>query len=538
MTDDTLERGRDAYARRAWREAHRLLRPATEPEDLERLAIAASLVGRDQESTDTWGRAHQEWMRRRETARAARSAFWLAMGLMHRGDMAQAGGWFARAQRLVEETGGESVEQGLLMVPAGLQRLYGGDPAGALEMFHQARALGRRFGHADLVAMSCLGEGSARIHSGDPTAGTALLDEAMVSVTSGETSPVVAGIVYCATIEACQEMFDLRRAQEWTAALTRWCESQPDLVPFRGQCLVHRAEVMQVHGSWPEALDEARRACDRLSEPFSPALGSALYQLGELQRLRGEQGEAEESYARAAEHGRGPQPGLALLRLAQGDVDAALAGIRRALDEAPGPVPRARLLPAAVDVMLAAEDVPAARAAADELCAIANQLGAPWLRAHAAHATGAVLLADGDARPALSELRSAESLWQTLSAPYEMARTRLLLAAACREVGDTDGCAMEERAARRAFEQLGAALDLAGLDVPRAPSSTQPATGLTGRELEVLRLVAAGKTNRAIAGELVISEKTVARHVSNIFTKLGLSSRAAATAHAYKHGLV
>jgi len=357
----------------------------------------------------------------------------------------------------------------------------------------------------------------------------------MVAVTSDEVSPIVTGDVYCSVIEACQESFDLRRAQDWTQALSRWCDSQPDLVPYRGQCLLHRAELMQLRGAWEDAMDEARQASTRLAaRPGRPSVGAALYQQAELHRLRGEVSAAEEAYRQAGEAGREPQPGLARLWLAQGRTRAAQAAIRRAVDEADDTLTRSRLLPALVEIMLAADDLPAARAGAGELAGIAEGLGAPLLRALAAHAQGAVLLAEDRPQAALGPLRRAWSDWQELEAPYEGARVRVLLSLACRRLGDEETARMELDAARRVFQRLGAAGEVARLaEQPRAPAG-----GLTAREVQVLREVAAGKTNRAIAADLFLSEKTVARHVSNILGKLGLASRSAATAYAYENGLV
>ncbi|MFN2539557.1 MAG: LuxR C-terminal-related transcriptional regulator, partial [Mycobacteriales bacterium] len=325
---------------------------------------------------------------------------------------------------------------------------------------------------------------------------------------------------------------------EWTAALTRWCEAQPGLVPFRGNCLVHRAEILRLHGAWSEAYDEATRAREWLAEVAAdPVLGSAYYQLGELHRLRGEYTEAETAYKQASQFGHETQPGLGLLRLAQGHLDSARAAIQRGLDEAPGGLARARLLAAQVEVALACADVAAGRAAADELTTLAEQVEAPLLRAHAKHADGAVLLAEGETRRALGVLRTAWSIWQELEAPYDAARVRVLLGQVCRALGDEDTAEMELDAARWVFQELGAAPDLALVKLSTRGAVVAPG-GLSLREVQVLRLVAAGKTNRAIAEELFLSEKTVHRHVSNIFMKLDVSSRSGATAYAFQHQLV
>jgi DNA-binding NarL/FixJ family response regulator len=508
------------------------------PDDLELLATAAYLTGHDGESTDAWARAHQARVDRGEQDQAVRCAFWLGFGLVQRGEMAQGGGWLARAQHLLEQHRLDCVERGYLLASEALVAMAGGDHEGARHRFEEAGALARRFGDADLAALSAVGQGQGLLAAGRGPDGMRLLDEAMVSVTARETSPVVSGIVYCAVIDACHRAFDLRRAGEWTAALDRWCERQPGLVPYRGQCLVHRAQILQVRGEWAEATAAAEQACAVLADPPRPAAGMAHYELGELHRLRGEFEAAEEEYRRAHAFGHQPQPGLALLRLAQGRLDAATASVRAALDNASDHVSRARLLPAYVEVMLAADRASEARAAAGELAELAGGVGTSALQAVAAQSQGAVLLAEGEPRAALDALRRAWRVWQELDAPYQAAQARVLVAAACRAVDDHDAADLECSAAREVLEQLGAGPALARLDaLVAAPVPGGRGRPVTARELEVLRLVAEGRTNREIAGALVISEKTVERHLSNIFTKLGVSNRAAATAYAYAHHL-
>jgi len=542
---DAVSQGRDAYSRQAWGAARSHLLAAEQEtslasEDLERLAMASHLTGLDADSADIFARAHRAFLGEGKAEGAARCAFWLAVfSLLIQGDSARSSGWLARGQRLLDDAGLDCVERGYLLLPAALRCMFQGEVAAAYPTFEQARKIGERFQEADLMALGLLGEGQSLLRLGRVPEGVALLDEVMVAVTAGGVSAVAVGIAYCAVIEDCQHRFDLRRAQEWTEALDRWCAAQPDLVPYRRQCLVHRAEIMRLHGSWSEALAEAGRARDLVSQiPDQRWTGGAFYQQAEVLRLRGRFAEAEAAYRQASLLGVTPQPGLALLRLAQGRAEAARTAIRREVDEATETGLRARMLGACVEILLATGGVPEARVAANELSAIAAELDVPLLNAIALHALGAVLLAEGDARAALSALRRAWTAWYELEAPHEAARVRVLIGRACRLLGDLDSADLELDAARQIFQQLGAAPDLERLKELTVPVGARQPGGLTGREAEVLRLIAAGKTNRQIAAALVVSEKTVARHVSNIFAKLGLSSRSAATAYAYEHGLL
>jgi DNA-binding NarL/FixJ family response regulator len=542
-TISDLGSGRRAYAAREWSGAYESLARADREaplgaDDLELLATSAYMRGRDAEHLAALERAHHAHLEAGATLRAARCALWVGMHLFVAGEMARANGWLGRARRLVDRAGGDCVERGYLLLPLVFQQAAAGDGGEAVATAASAASAGERFDDADLFALAVHEQGHLLVRQGEVERGLALLDEAMVAVTSGELSPIVSGLVYCGVILGCQEAHEVRRAREWTAALTRWCEQQHDMVAFTGRCLVHRAEILLLHGSWAEALDEASRAAGRCAEGGNDAAaGEALYLQGEVHRLRGHFARAEEAYRQANARGVEPQPGLALLRLAQGNDAAAATAIRRALGETAEPLRRARLLPACEEILLAAGYPDDARAAALELEQIATGLGAGLLGALAAGATGAVALGAGDPATALPALRRAVQLWRELEAPYEAARGRVLVALACRALGDDDAAALELDAARASFRDLRAAPDLAHAD-SLAPDARDDAHGLTARELQVLRLVAAGHTNRAIASELVLSERTVDRHVSNIFAKLGVGSRTAATAHAYEQKLV
>lgn len=540
---DELERARASFAERSWGDARRGFAAADaslplDLEDLEKLAVAAYLSGDDEGATRAWTRAHREADQRGDPLRAARTAVAIGACLLFRGEAAPAMGWFARGARVLEGCG-ECAERAWLLTWNAFVQMWGGDPEGAQVTFTEGVAVGRRFDDFDLVAMSRLGQGMCLLLQGQGPPGMALLDEVMVGVTSDEVSPMYAGIIYCTVIAGCSDLFDLQRARQWTAALTRWCDSQPDLVPYRGNCLVHRCALMELEGAWTEAKAAAQQACEHLSGPVTwDTLGSAYYQLAELQRLRGEYAEAEESYHKANESGRRPDPGLALLRLAQGRIDVASGVLRRALHETAEATGRCRILPAYVETMIAAGDVASARAGADELGQIAALMEAPYLQAVAATAEGAVLLAEGDPGAALPTLRIAGSAWRALDAPYETARVQVLLGLACAAVDDAETSALEVDGARKAFERLGAEPDLERLDALMSRPYGKTPGGLTDREVEVLRLLASGKTNRAIASQLGLSEKTIARHVSNTLAKLGVPSRAAATAYAYENNLI
>jgi ATP/maltotriose-dependent transcriptional regulator MalT len=395
--------------------------------DLWLLAWSAHLSGRDEDFTRAMSRGYRAYLDAAEPLSAARCAGWLGAILARGGEAGPGAGWLSRAERLVERVGVDCAERGFLLVTSAFDHAETGEYDAMLAAATQAFEIAERFGDADLAAMSLVLMGRARIARGETKTGLALLDEAMVSVTNDELLPVITGLAYCNVIESCQEVYDLRRSQQWTAALTRWCDAQPDLVPFAGQCLVHRSELLQLRGDWPGALDEANRACVRLAG--RPAIAIAYYQVAEMHRLQGDFTDAEETYRRVAEFGLEPHT-------------------------------------------------------------------------------------------------------------YESARVRVLVAQGCQALGDSASAEIELDTASHVFQQLGAMPDVDRLQTMIGSAEPAYPKGLTTRELQVLRLVAVGRTNREISSTLVISEHTVARHLQNIFSKLGVSSRTAATAFALEHSLI
>ncbi|MGH9086322.1 MAG: helix-turn-helix transcriptional regulator [Acidimicrobiales bacterium] len=532
-----------ALGRREWAEAHLLLSERADErelsiDELDWLATAAYLTGREAEAVDRWTTAHRACLERGDLRRAARFGLDLASVFGFKGDIGRASGWGERVRRVLDDLDADCVEHGYLAFVNGMSRIFeDGDIAGAHTCFTRAAKLADRYRDPELRALAAIGQGRCLIYLGELAEGLALLDEAMVSVEADELSPVVAGDAYCTVIDACHELFDLRRCEAWAESFTRWCDAQPDLVLYRGHCLLHRAEVLHLHGRWEEAVEAAHEACRRLVEPLNLlAIGGAEYLAAELHRLRGEAAAAEQRYVQAHQHGCDPQPGLALLRFAQGAGDAAAAALQRSLVETGDPIGRARLLGAWIEVALTV-DGDGARAAVEELSTVASELRSPMLRAQADQMGAAVLLAGGDPGAALTSLHRAVASWTELDVPYELARTRMLVAAARAAVGDAEGGAMERRSAIATFEQLGATDALRRARAEGEAGETPAPAGLTGRELEVLQLVASGSSSREIAAALFISEKTVTSHLTHIFTKLGVSSRSAAAAFAHRHGL-
>jgi ATP/maltotriose-dependent transcriptional regulator MalT len=542
---DGLEAARTAFAARDWQAAYdgfaaaRDAAGATEldGDDLDALAEAAHWLGRPDEAIASHELAYKHHLDHDAAPKAAVSAFMLAIYLRLKGEGAQADGWLARSLRLLDAEPEEGPEHGY---PLYLEtaRLLGSDLAAAEQSARRMQDLGRRFRDDTLVALGQFYEGRARIKQARVAEGLALLDEAMLAALSDNLKPMWTGAIYCGLLGACNELVDLRRAREWTEATRRWCDPLPLASLYPGICRVHWAEVLDVRGEWEDAEREALAVCEDMVAIDVFAVADGWFTVGEVRRRRGDLEGAEAAYAKAAEIGRDPQPGLALLRLAQGRVDVALTSITAAVAGFGGSEPeRAPLLCAQAQIALTAGDVELASRAAAEVAEIADRYESPGLRAAGLRCTGAVALARGETVTALASLRAGLADWSELDAPYEGARTRVLLADAYDQLGDHDTAERERAAARACFERLGAVAELRSMDEGRGVPAAPDTHGLTARELEVLRLVATGRSNREIAGDLVISEKTVARHVANIFTKLGVSSRSAATAFAYAHDL-
>jgi DNA-binding CsgD family transcriptional regulator/tetratricopeptide (TPR) repeat protein len=538
LTIVQLRQAREAFDRRDWALAFERLRTAGEltVADTMALATAAFLIGDADDAVRTLQAGYQDRIKNGDALGAVRFAFWLGFVLNTRGEMAVGGGWVARAERLLDDQPEDIVERGYLLVHEFFQHLFRGDFARAEETAARVVQTGRRFQDADLVAQGLNCQGRIMIYSGRVPEGLALLDEAMVGISAGEVSPIIAGSVYCSMIEACQELSDFSRAASWTIALTRWCDAQPGLVPFTGQCSLHRGQIMRLRGAYDEALAEFALAQRRYQAEGSVApAGRALAEQGDVLRIRGQLDEAEASYREAAELGHEPQPGLLLTWLARGRTAAAISAVRRLLAEARGPVQRSWLLPAAVQAMVAAQLPEEARQYSEELSGIASAFGNSALQATATYAAGTVALASGQMDEALRQARESYRVWSDIGSPYETARARVLVARALRELGDEDSARSELAVARGSFVEMGAAPST--YEVDRLLHRARPG-GLTEREVEVLKLVAEGRSNPDIARALVLSPKTVERHLSNIFTKLAVPSRTAAAAYAHEHGLM
>jgi len=540
---DPLAEARLALARCDWQAAYDSASitpespadPTAEADRLDVLADAAWWLGRLDGCVDARERAYVAFDDLGDQLRAGQCAVWLYEHYCFKACPAIAGGWLRRARHALENDP-DSVEYGALRLREAEMAHGRGDLRESAEAARAVVELGRRLRSPDLEAEALQTLGRVLIDEGDPAEGLATLDEAMLFAVEGRLRPYSTGKVYCSLISACEALGDLRRAAEWSDATARWAQQHP-LAVFPGLCRVHLASSMRARGEWDDAEVQALRACTELATLNVSNAAAGYAEIGEIRRRIGDLTGAEDAFRQAEELSGQPQPGLALLRLAQGNIDAAVAIITRALDEITWDrLGRARLLPAQAQIAIAAGNLPQATAALDELAVIAAEYASPVLLAAALSTRGRVELATGDPS-ACGTLRNASGHWQDLGVPHEVATARMLQGAACREAGDLDGAAASFEAARALFEQLGAAVDLRNL---RDITNTTPdlPAGLSPREAEVLRLVAAGMTNKQIAADLFLSEKTVSRHLSNIFIKINVASRSAATAYAFEQRLV
>lgn len=551
---DSVEDARALIEQRRWWDAYQMLsrldsRSALGVQDLKELAVSAFLSGRGTESRHAWLRAYQIHLNGSDPRAAALCAMRIGFGQISTGELAEATGclpasltscsaWVAHASSLLAD-GDEGVEHGYLLIPVAYEQIaITGDLDTAAADSARAVETARKFGDRDLLVLGLTIQGRAMVRSGSIENGVVHLDEAVMVVEAGEASPSIAGIALSSAIETAWEVFDLHRLGEWTGAFGRWCELQDGMVAFQSRSLTYQATFDGLQGQWDEALDAAAQACeDRIADSDPAAAASAYYRQGDLARLRGDLQEAELAFREASRRGLDPQPGLALLRLADGDVESAVTSIGRALGETSSPLRRAAMLPAHVEILLAAGNPTAASEGADELQETLNAYRTPFLEAAAHHARGAVLLAEGNPHAALGELRVAARVWAHLGLPYEEARTRCVIAECCRALGDDDSSSLELGIARGIFLALRAEPDLAKVDSLLATQPPSP-HGLTKRELEVLRLLAQGMTNKEIAERLFVAMRTVDSHVSSILTKLGVSTRSAATAFAHRQNLL
>ena len=536
-----LHRAREAYERRDWVAAYQALSDLDETElkaeDFLALATTAYLLGRRNDCVHALQRAYQAALASGDRQAAVRAAYLMTITLWQAGELAVGNGWHARAARLLDELEDDVAERGYLCDLEMMGHILAGEFAEAFPLAPEITDHGSRHHEPDLLALGLHAEGRLMLYSGSVADGLKRMDEAMAGVMAGEVTPVTAGRVYCSTIEACQEVSDFGRTGAWTHALTTWCENQPGLVAFTGQCATHRGQLLRMHGAYADAVEELQRAVDRYQAVGGdPALGLAHYERAETHRLRGDYDHADTAYDQAAEHGHSGQPGRALLWLARGQLDAAAAAVRRLLAELEDPVHRSQVLAAAVEVLLATSDTDDATELCEELRMIAETFGCTALQAAGQYALATAELAQDAPDPALRAARRAAGAWSQLSAPYEVARSRRVVGQALRRLGDEESELADLTAARKTFADLGAGP--AEQETAALLGEDSAPGGLSPREVQVLRLVAAGRTNPEIAAELVLSEKTVSRHLSNIFTKLDVGSRTAAAAFAYEHRML
>lgn len=537
---EVVELAHDAARARRWSQTYRLLRDVdpTEltPDDLMLFADAAWWCCRVPEEIALRRRAFREFSASNRPRQAASAAWELALRHSLRGQTVESSGWLRMAQRALEDQP-DCVEKGYVACSESEAALGGGEMLQAQAHAERALAVGERFDESGLVALALTWKGLCSLLRHEMDEGLKLLDEAMATITSREMDEKVAGWVACFAVGLCMDAADVRRAAAWSQAAWEWASALPEATPFHGICRVHQVEVMHLQGRLEDAAAQARRACDEMLA-FDPHLaGEAFYVTGEILRRQGDLPGAEQAFRRARELGHDAQPGLALIRQAEGRTHAAMAALRAASTDASGlPFRRASVLAALVHVALAADAVDCAGDACRDLDAVAVSSASEAVSALAGTTRARLRLVGGDAEGALAALRPAADIWRSLDLHGELAEARLLTGLALRQLGDDEGAALELAAAHRAFVDLGATADADRVAAQMADEDARPG-GLSARECEVLRLVAAGHTNRQIAAELVLSEHTVARHLSNIYTKLRVPSRTKAAAFAFQHDL-
>lgn len=540
---EVLEAARASYRRNAWSDATDLFlradaEVALEDQDLEALVWAAGIAARDAEMLAALERLFARHEARGDHEKCARAAFWCGLRNMMIGEVSRGSGWLQRAGKHAEATPADCVQRGYLILPQVFMLRAKGDYETAVAVADTALAFGERAGDADLVAMAGSLKGGILFRLGRVDEGNGPIDETMLLANAGRLSPVVTGIVYCEIVASCCRVLEMVRAREWTAVLDAWCKRNPQAKAFSGVCQVHRAEVLQLDGHWTEAYAEAERAGAGLKGTTEQtAMATAAYRRGEILRLRGDFDAAETEYRRAGRIAIDPQPGLALLRLAQGKTEEAAAMIRRAIETAPDMPKKAALLPAGIEICIACGDLDRCETLCGELTEIAERFGTEILARVADQGCGMLALARRKPTEAVAALTRARRYWAEFGAPYLVARLRVDIARGCQALGDSESAAMEMEAAENIFRELGATPDLVRLRALRGDRSPGDG-GLTARECEVLRLLSEGGSNREIAAKLALSPKTVNRHVENIFDKLAVSSRAAAVAKALKAGLI
>jgi DNA-binding CsgD family transcriptional regulator len=543
MVVDVLEQARAASAALRWDDAYEHYREAARHaplavDDLSGLADAAWWLGRTDESLTLSEEVYRRYLQGAYTPRAAKLAIDIGFLWMLRGEPTVGSGWISRAKRMLADAP-ETAAHGYLAYLDVEEALGAGRYGEAIERSRWMADLAERHDDATLCAVALVLLGGAQVRQGRVTSGLEVIDEAMLGVRAGQVAPSWAGNLYCHVMDLCFELVDIDRARAWTDATERWCDQHSNAAMFTGICRLHRAQLLHLEGRWAAAEQHADEACRDLADMNVGVVAEGRYRIAEVHRLRGEQVAAEAGYASAHALGRDPQPGLALLRLAQGKGATALAALRSALAGTGRALDRVPLLAAMVKVAVACDDPDSATCAAEELERIAQTFHTQGLVASAREAAGLTCLARGDAARALPLLREAWQRWGELHAPYDAARMRMHLAEALVAVGDDEAAAREVEAAQGVLADLGAVHDLRVLDgvLDGVLGRVGPPGGLSAREVEVLRCVCAGHTNRQVAAALTISEKTVARHLSNIFAKLDVASRTEAAAFAFRHGL-